>query len=108
MMLLRYKTQLDQFTNAYDEIARLKNLVAEKVKVISILEKERSSLNKVHRQYQKEYKGQESLEAEHAERMRRLNEELRISKAKVAKYKEIHSELESQLSRAEEKVRRDS
>jgi len=101
----RYKTQLDQFTNAYDEIARLKNLVAEKVKVISILEKERSSLNKVHRQYQKEYKGQESLEAEHAERMRRLNEELRISKAKVAKYKEIHSELESQLSRAEEKVR---
>ncbi|EKX45211.1 hypothetical protein GUITHDRAFT_139134 [Guillardia theta CCMP2712] len=104
----RYKTQLDQFTNAYDEIARLKNLVAEKAcpllsRLTSV--QERSSLNKVHRQYQKEYKGQETLEAEHAERMRRLNEELRVSKARVAKYKEIHAELESQLTKAEDKSR---
>ena len=66
--------------NSFEEIARLKNLVAEKVKVIAVMEKERTAMQKLHRQYQKERTDQDSLENEYGERMRRVNEDLRVAK----------------------------
>jgi hypothetical protein len=66
--------------NSFEEIARLKNLVAEKVKVIGIMEKERTAMQKLHREYAKERTDQDSMEAEYAERMRRVNQDLRVAK----------------------------
>lgn len=61
-------------------MARLKNLVAEKVKVISVMEKERGAMHKLHRQYQKDRQDQDGIESEYGERMRRVNEDLRVAK----------------------------
>lgn len=69
--------------NSFEEIVRLKNLVAEKVKVIGIMEKERTGMQKLHRQYQKERTDQESMETEYGERMRRVNEDLRVAKGLI-------------------------
>ncbi len=70
--------------NSFEEIARLKNLVAEKVKVIAVMEKERTAMQKLHRQYQKERTDQDSLESEYAERIRRVNDDLRVAKGASA------------------------
>ena len=70
--------------NSFEEIARLKNLVAEKVKVIGVMEKERTAMHKLHKQYQKERFDQDSIEADYGERMRRVNEELRVAKGAPA------------------------
>jgi hypothetical protein len=40
----KLKSQLDLYMNSHEEIARLKNLVTEKVKIIGVMEKERSGL----------------------------------------------------------------
>jgi len=101
----KLKEQLDSLMHAYDEISRLKNTVAEKVQVISVLEKERGALHKLHRQYQKEKLDQDAIESQYGERVRRANEELRVAKAKVHKYKEIRSELEGSLSKAADRAR---
>jgi hypothetical protein len=69
--------------NSFEEIVRLKNLVAEKVKVIAIMEKERTGMQKLHRQYQKERTDQDSMETEYGERMRRVNEDLRVAKGLI-------------------------
>jgi hypothetical protein len=69
-----------QCMNSWEEMARLKNLVAEKVKVIAVLEKERAAMQKLHRQYQKDRLDQDSIESEYGERMRRVNEDLRVAK----------------------------
>ena len=52
---------------------KLKNLVAEKMKVIAVLEKERQSMQKLHRQYQKDAMDQDAMEAEYASRVQRVN-----------------------------------
>lgn len=57
----------------YEEIIKLKNLVAEKMKVIAVLEKERQSMQKLHRQYQKDAMDQDAMEAEYASRVQRVN-----------------------------------
>jgi hypothetical protein len=66
--------------NSWEEMARLKNLVAEKVKVIAVMEKERGAMHKLHRQYQKDRLDQDGIESEYGERMRRVNEDLRVAK----------------------------
>ena len=48
---------------------------------------------------------QDSLEGEYGERMRRVNDDLRVAKARCVKYKQIHAELESQLAQEQSKVR---
>lgn len=69
--------------NSFEEMARLKNLVAEKVKVIGMMEKERGAMSKLHKQYQKERLDQDGMEGEYGERMRRVNEDLRVAKGLV-------------------------
>lgn len=61
--------------------------VAEKIKVIAVMDKERAALHKVHKQYQKERVDQDSLENEFAEKIRKVNEELRVAKARMQKYR---------------------
>ena len=63
--------------NSFEEMARLKNLVAEKVKVITMMERERGAMSKLHKQYQKERLDQDGIEGEYGERMRRVNEDMR-------------------------------
>ena len=50
------------------------------VRVIAVMDKERAAMQKLHKQYQKERVDQESLEGEYGERMRRVNEDLRVVK----------------------------
>ena len=69
-----------QCMNSWEEMARLKNLVAEKVKVIAAMEKERAAMHKLHRQYQKDRLDQDGIESDYGERMRRVNEDLRVAK----------------------------
>jgi hypothetical protein len=44
------------------------------------MDKERAAMQKLHKQYQKERMDQEGLEGEYGERMRRVNEDLRVVK----------------------------
>jgi hypothetical protein len=50
------------------------------VRVIAVMDKERAAMQKLHKQYQKERMDQEGLEGEYGERMRRVNEDLRVVK----------------------------
>jgi hypothetical protein len=69
------------------------------------MEKERKAMQKLQAQYQKERMDQDAIESEYGERIRRVNEDLRVSKARCNKYKQIHAELESQLATEEAKTR---
>ncbi len=59
------------------------------MKIIAVMEKERSALHKVHRQYQKDRVDQDTLESEYSDKIRKVNEELRIGKARVQKYRYV-------------------
>ncbi|KAJ1483977.1 hypothetical protein T484DRAFT_2545905 [Baffinella frigidus] len=69
----KLRSQLDQFSNSYEEISKLKNLVAEKMQVIGLLQKERTSMSKLHREYQKDRMDQDSMESEYSSRVQRVN-----------------------------------
>lgn len=43
-------------------------------------------------------RNQDKIEGDHSERVRKINEELRIAKARCHKYKEIHAEYEATLA----------
>jgi hypothetical protein len=64
----RLRSQMGEFQHAYNEISRLKNVIAEKIKIIEVLHKERGAMQRVHRQYEKDARAQEQLESEHSGR----------------------------------------
>jgi hypothetical protein len=76
------------------------------VRVIAVMDKERAAMQKLHKQYQKERMDQEGIEGEYGERMRRVNEDLRVAKVLLL-YSSFTALLEGEYSERMRRVNED-
>lgn len=98
----RLKAQVDQ--SSFDEVQKARNLAAERKIQVEMLERQNASLEQLNRKLSRgkvgEARGQDS---NLAQKLATVCEELRISKAREKKLREIHHEFEGQLSKLHER-----
>ena len=98
----RLKAQVDQ--SSFDEVQRARNLAAERKIQVERLEKQNASLEQLNRKLSRGKPGEvRGQDPNLAQKLATVCEELRISKAREKKLREIHHEFEGQLAKLHER-----